>query len=496
MGTISNDFVTIEFKTKRQEKTAMKYMEVFNLNKVLYKGILNGKTTIHSNELECLSEEQINTLPECLMLVVAKNILDNEKANKLSFSPPKPHSILHNIFSTLLAKIEKADIPEIWFKYAYYELAYYYCIKENDFKYLHKYIFDENIDINDTYELCNSIMLNHYNELVEEEILYEENNYCDQFKMSKNYDEIISILPHMFKYLDKGVQEIYNAINSLGLDESSKSKYTYKLTKRNTEKLIRGALKYIDPSGNLLTEYINEKEEGRIKDDSDNILSAITLDNHFYVNDEEDYGINLYPKGNIRDVIDFMHEYGHLHEFLLDKKLYKKNILSEFISIYFELKTVEFLVNCGCEKEVMNLVESFRIDSNLKYALILYPLLINNNDKEINGTSYFENLYPEHIKSYALNTIYDFTNESDREAMFNIYTSTSNIIDGIEYLFGSFLADYAVNNLKSEEVLSIINNNLNEKNIYDVLRLFSINIEELNSKESKIKIKHLKDKTK
>ena len=500
MGSISNDFVTIEYETEEQELNAKKYIEVFNLNKVLYKGILNGKTIIHSDELICLPDELINSPPEALYYCVANNILESESINRLSFSPPKPYDIITGIFWTLLAKIEEVSMPETRWLDIYSELAYYYCIKENDFKYMNRYLFDKKINFDDIYEICKSIMLNHYNELIKEEIEYEETNYIDQFNLSKDYDAISKILPQMLKYLDNNIQEIYNSMDLLDLDESTKSEYTYKLSNKKLEKLVIRALEYIDHSGNLLKEYETIKREDRIHDDSENIIYAIHYGNHFYVDINGDYGISLYPTGCIRDFIDFMHEYGHLHEYRMNKESYEESLLSEFFSIYIELKSIEFIVNCeGYQKEIIDLVESFRTDGNLKYAAILYPLLINNKElsKNEDDISYFDNLYPEHVKSYMLNTIFNLTCELGTKGFFNIYTASSSISNGIKYFLSTYLATYAVNNLTTEEVLSIIkNNDLKEKNIYEVLEMFGINLEELSSKESKVKLKSKKKKTK
>lgn len=54
MNSISNDFVTIEYKNY-QEKCAKYCLETFNREPELYKALLNGKTSIHSDELPIIN---------------------------------------------------------------------------------------------------------------------------------------------------------------------------------------------------------------------------------------------------------------------------------------------------------------------------------------------------------------------------------------------------------------------------------------------------------
>ena len=180
-----------------------------------------------------------------------------------------------------------------------------------------------------------------------------------------------------------------------------------------------------------------------------------------------------------------MHEYGHLHEYVSNEYLRGSELLSEFASIYFEIKTVEFLINCGFQKEIVDLVESFRTDSNLKHAVYLYPILGNN--KGIDDTNYFDNLFPKQVKSYIQKVIYDLTKDSD--TIHNLNCESTSIADGIKYFFCTFLATYAANNFESEEVLSIIESSiLDDENIHNILKLLGIIKEKSSAKKNKVKI--------
>ena len=137
MNSISNDFVTIEYKNY-QEKCAKYCLETFNREPELYKALLNGKTSIHSDELPIINpidtEEEIKELNR---RSINSSIMKMNGVTDKYY--PFDNVSTKNIYNYMIEFIF-LNPSETWLEVIGASLAYDYYKMTKDFSYIKKHL--------------------------------------------------------------------------------------------------------------------------------------------------------------------------------------------------------------------------------------------------------------------------------------------------------------------------------------------------------------------
>ena len=474
MNTISNDFVTIEFETPEQEKIAKYYIDVFNLEPELYKGLLNGKNIIHSNELEKLEidDEEFSHYNENKGIII-DSIISLVGAKRITFCGFQ-RVMPETVYSDIIA-INFENTEGIRRLLIYYDLAYDYYCKENDSTYIKKYLYDDELSIKDIYYLCDYNVINHFDELLKEKIK------CDRLLLDKhphikdNLSEILEILQYMNNHT-------YNELDKLkSLFENNKK--ISKVNERKFNKLVMEALNYIDPTNKLVEEYLELKKNKKII--RTHSITGYEVSQFMYNKGNSE--IKVYINEDISDVITFIHEFAHYHYLITDRKLKQNNmIFTEYPSIYYEMKTAEFLEQKGYSKDEVTWAKGFRTISNNNSIQCLIPNLLcmkENNDKPL-GTFEIEPM-KKHIEKFIQEalptTLKNFPQMNEEEAkkklyLFFTYHMLEDITraeDELEYIIGTYLSRYSISLIKHPDTLRILDDITNNKRtLSDVFDMF------------------------
>ena len=477
MKSITNDFVTIEYRD--YQKGIAKYcLEVFNGEPELYKGILNGKTFIRSEELPSIdiTDEDKRFNKEVINWAIMRiNGIDNKWY-------PFDDSTNAMIYGFMMDYIYGSP-SEAWTKEIGMALAYDYFKKTKDFCYLQKHLYGDGITKDDIMDICTFNIENYYDDLLREKVDKDISALLKDENIIKNFDQIMNILAHVasnanykFESQNSSKEELYRKADT---------DPTPKINDLQFEILVREALKYIDPTDELLEEYLKCRRENRIEE-----RNAITGDeiSSFHTNGE-DYGITLYRSGNLKDVIDLVHEFSHLH--YVNKAKNKINTLfDEYPSIYYELKAAEYLSTVGYSEEDIFFITYSRSSSNLTNITYLYPEIQTaymNYDKlkeeyDLEPIKRMLNAHNEIMSVSYLEKETSFTKEEIEKMIPQLEIEVNNrkwatLREGnfskvLKYMVGTFLAEDAINNLEHENVLNILDIiTQDEYSLYEVLEM-------------------------
>ena len=464
MNKISNNFVTIEYSSEEERKTAEYYIYLFNKEPEFYKMILNGRTTIHNNELAELSFTTYKDayyekfLEEKNKEIIVESILRLENTPKQIFDEPSMSDIYHDVIFLHTTKPKKDDLLRI-----YYELGYYYYKQTNDFKYLKDYFYGGASLREQSEFIADYLVENMYDDLLKEKIRNDRRNTPTKY-MEENFSEIMKIV----EYIDNISKEEYSLY-----DKETKIPV---INDKEFKELVVGALNYIDPTNKLLEEYKKAHDEGRIienpaeKGKASNCFT-VALSDYFFtgrIKTSSGLGIELYKNNNLNDVRELIHEFGHFHY-----KLKHKNIFSECPSIYFELKTLEFLETIGYSKQEVLAIKKSRLENNRIMALMTLPNLFclsqngNKNYEECESKPVIE--YINHLVNNFIddNTIEDLhfikrvggiTRENKKllSMYYSLFTK-NQVTNRLAYIVGTYFSEYAVANLDHKFALKMLN---------------------------------------
>lgn len=464
MNKISNDFVTIEYNSKEERKIAKYYIKLFNEEPDFYKMILNGRTTIHSNELieirfpSYKDEYYENFLKKQNRETIIESFLKLENTPQQSFYEPSMSDVYYETIGLHTIKPSKDELSQI-----YYELGYYYYNLTKDFKYLKDYYYGKASLREQSDFIADYLVENMYDDLLKEKIRNDRRNTPTEY-MTENFPEIIKIV----EYIDKISKEEYSLY-----DKETKIPI---INDTEFKELVMGALNYIDPTNKLLEEYKQAYEEGRIieKPGEEGRISNcfnIATSEYFFsgkIKVSSGLGIELYKGNNLNDVREFIHEFGHFHY-----KLKHSNIFTECPSIYYELKALEFLEKIGYSKQEVLAVKKLRLENNRMLALMTLPNLFCLCQ---NGNKYYEECKSEPVKEYINylldNVIDDSTIEDlhfikrvggitrENKKLLSMYYSLftkDQVTDRLAYIVGTYFSEYAIANLDHKFALKMIN---------------------------------------
>lgn len=396
---------------------------------------------------------------------------------------------LCELYNILLAKntIPKNIWPQILYSYddndIYRKINEYYALENNDSKDISNY---EDIRILFAYARRKSRyeLLSEYIKTTIAKVLYN-GDYADLFTFN-NVDQLFGdIFDEVRMY-----EEQFSGING----------QLSKISKGKTIEIVKKILVSIDPSLEWLNIYSNMIKKNRIiyiNELSDNErkklrnkygLNEIRLsDNSFIATKEDGNYLLLDYKGNIKDVINTLHEFIHYVMFL-NGNFDISFMFEEFLSIFYELYAIDYLMNLGYSKMEGLLIFKERIMNAIsvdKESFILRKCaLFQLNNKLID-----REMFIEFIKE-AINNFNIIILINDEEVIIGSknaleYADTlcdilleklimnPDIFEKVgRYVIGTYLALWARESMKNDDrVLDIIKNyvdNIKDINPYDV----------------------------
>ena len=508
MSSISNEFVTIEYKNIYEKATANCFMKYINLDKEYYKGLLNGIEVIHAkklNPLFCILDKTDESKTTIIPLI-EKTILslNNIKAN-YNYRPTT--SNLYDDITTIISRSITADNENK----ICYELARDYYEKTKDFSYLKKFFFDMNINYDDLYDIIDYNIENHIDDLLVEKIAREKYALQHYPEIYENLMGVANISNSVRNIINTNILKIQESLDHLGSSVLNPFKPTI-INDDECDRLTKEALVYIDPTNKLLEEYFDLKKR-------DLIDIRHTQPNKPKINqfDPRTSKITLTRDGNLADVLTFVHELGHHHHFSMTTENYYPNpLFIEYPSIYFELKTAEFLIGKGYSKEEMEVIKSYRTlnnEGNNSYIFLVLSGVYDNKDRERDNFD-LSRLHKaiDNIKTMDRDIdVSEFSkkielseeetkNRIDRikkEKIYQLFIDNKNITETIKYLVGTYLAEFSINRHKHEDVLSILKDIMVEKrSVYSILENIGLNPEPLGFNQIKEEKKEVKEKKK
>lgn len=195
--------------------------------------------------------------------------------------------------------------------------------------------------------------------------------------------------------------------------------------------------------------------------------------------------ININRNFNYSDIVCLTHEFFHYtnaHGYL--ELTYNRYLLTEFISIYFELFSIRYLVNNGINKNEILYADRLKNTCDNSIFMSSYDWFLTSLYKYNTLDYNFINNYLYHLSFECYNyDVYSLL------SYFDYYHSEGKDIDDIvregfsddyRYIFGTMLAFYALDNCDVKSILYLnknINGYLGTLDIFDVLRMIGINLD-------------------
>lgn len=472
MGIIGNKFIAIEYNSENEKTLAAYFMHILNSDPNYFKGILNGLSTINAKELPSPSFNKLDRIH------LINYILEKNNANYICFSDVIPS--VNDVYLALM-KWFYHDPQDLAAQYIYYQLAYDYLIRTGENEYLKKHFYSDEFERSDISYLCAYEIQNCYEELLHEKI--------KSFQLSHLYTEIMSNIDTIYRVIDFTTNQRNRNQN--------KSVKIPKLSKRRFEELVVGVLTYIDPTNQLLEEYLELKNNDKIKPiygEPEKPCGYYEVVNRFTGKITDRY-INIYMRKNLADVKNLIHELGHyFYRNIEETKGNSNELLCEFPSIYFEKKALEYLVKVGYSEAIVEEIENERKKDNKKnldrFLPSLYCIECNTDIgeyhiEEVKKFADGHKVKPPsaRIEKYVL----DKDKRSVKKDYFRCLVGTLNTVDDdttiLKYLIGSYLATYSINNLPHEEVLRILEKvRCPNMNLTKMIKLVSIDEQDITNK--------------
>lgn len=477
MSSISNSFVTIEFEND-QRKEAEYLLKLFNSEPEFYKGLLNGKTSICSEDFIVYKDDDEEHRELNKFNVNRKIMRMNGVSDKVyPFDDRTNFSIYNSIMEYVYGNPSEVLVREIGIT-----LAYDYFKKTKDFEYLKNYLYEDGITDDDIMEICIFNIMNYYKDLLREKVHTDVLTLSNNKFVTDDFPGLMHVLNCVTTDVMTNIKSRFNPSNmSKEQVDMLRNSTIPKIDENQFENLVVGALKYIDPTNKLLDEYIKCRDENRIE-------PTFTPEetSFFYVNNNN-YGIKLYKYGNIEDVISLAHELGHMH-YRINNNHRGNELFDEYPSIYYELKTAEFLKTVGYSEDDVNNAMVFRLNNNISNLASLIPIMQSvhtNIDKDVEDydLSAFNNMIDKFERGLNISFLRQVCTEDEIEQLeeqlmtlkCSIIKSTTNLLYRLKYVVGTFFSKDAINNLKHEDALKILEDiTSNEYSLSDAFRIQGI----------------------
>ena len=312
-------------------------------------------------------------------------------------------------------------------------------------------------------------------------------------KLNYYLNEICNYLENENKFLLENIQLIsilndgfLQHIQSYNLDNETKRN---KLTFEDVFLLAREIVESIDK--NYLESF-------------DNLIKSGELDFSFEGAYEDSQCISMYKKDYVKQIININRAFNYndvwvlVHEFIHYTNSHKKSInkyyFAEFLSIYFEFYTIDYLLEKGINKEEIDYF--FRIKSAKRHSIIFlyYEIVLlaftkfGNLDEDTVSLlqCYLLNIEREVFEKECL-ILYNnlslvernYKEEINKEPKnFGGILSEEFITQNYRYILGTILAIYARKFSKFEDIV-YLNNHINEcddRSVYDICLSIGIDL--------------------
>lgn len=319
----------------------------------------------------------------------------------------------------------------------------------------------------------------------------------------EQYRKLNNYLNNIFIYLEKKDSFLLENINGIGILNEKFSKFIKNYSLEN--KIEENTLTFNDVY--LIARKIIEIINKDYLEKFDKLIETGQLDFSYnneyfdshYVNENGQDIININRIFNYGDVILLIHEFIH---YTNDKEKYSINryLLTEFLSIYFELYSINFLIDnkniSKNEIDYFDRLTSTKKKSNrfswYESVLLAYEKFGSIDNNSVNLLKeYYLKIKEEQFNKECLNVLNnleriekEYNEKIKYEKQFNINELTSKLCFNLEadyrYILGTILAFYAIKYCKIEDIV-YLNDHINDEkyaymDIYEILLSIGIDL--------------------
>lgn len=323
------------------------------------------------------------------------------------------------------------------------------------------------------------------------------NTYNYLLEIASNYFKKHDIL--LFNNFDKFLSDLTAKITVSNLLSQNNTKFdSPKITKEDFENLFYDFLKIIKAPNTWKELYCDLKRQNRIlfKKDYKGISKC-------YKDNDGIYKIKVISDGTIKDFITFVHEFAH---YISLQTGVSQFFLSEFPSIYYENLAALYLIQIGYNEDVIKAAIKYRNQNNYDIYNSLFGLLRDIFKYNKNGPILKEEKIKLHKKRMEANnqlklellktfedkgipiTNNDFfkpdnlnieklANDECDENILNFIKNGLLVLNGYQYLVGSYLSDKLLEKNFDEEILSKMINittNLSQFNLDELVNYLEL----------------------
>lgn len=321
-----------------------------------------------------------------------------------------------------------------------------------------------------------------------------------EFKELNRYLEmIVKSLEYEDQFLLNNLFSIHNLMYDFGIEvDIDCNEYNIQenqLTFNDVFLMGSEIIKNINPK--YLKQYNELIKSGILDFSYENSYSS----NHYVFFNTKKYGlININRNFNYSDVIVLIHEFIHSLNCNTDDINNNIYLLTEFISIYFELYATKYLIKSGINIEEIDFYFRLRDLRNQRNNLLDYSemLYIYNNFGSIDSKSIelaneylfdvdveylydtcksFLNYFQKQEKDYFRDIKYE--KKYDEQEFANNYLNLM-FKDNYRYALGSIFAYYSLDNVDMSNIIKLNDNikGYKEKDIIEILRNIGIDLED------------------
>lgn len=328
----------------------------------------------------------------------------------------------------------------------------------------------------------------------------------------ETYNFLLELTVYFIKENDFYFLENMSSVTTMMLNQSLNTILTQ--VSGNTDKLPSISLEELEKLFYEFLEYINAPESWKQKYDDLKNSDRITfenqvdnIDNSMCYKDKNDIlRLMISTDGTIKSFCTFVHEFIHYISWPKSQLQNQNFSITEFPSIYFEKLSAEFLKNKGYQSNIVDKIISDRKENNLLIYMgvsnLFYDLLnfIKNGPikrqskieswennfriiqetkeklakmREENGETMDSNF----LERPNIDTPSFIDNDCDT-LIVNFIENGFLIINGYQYLLGTFLADEVLSQTKTDSTaidrMINITNELGNINLQNILTLFNI----------------------
>lgn len=255
--------------------------------------------------------------------------------------------------------------------------------------------------------------------------------------------------------------------------------------------LAREIIETIDK--NYLIDFDNLIQSGTLDFSYDNA----NIDSHYtsmYINNELIPSININREFNYDDVCILIHEFIHYTNGKEKNYSENRNYFTEFLSIYFEIYTIEYLLKKGINKEELDYLSRIKILMHHSKIFNHYEIVLLAFVKFGNLDSYTVSLLQQYFCNInkelfdkECSTLYKnlcIVEESYKDEieenpnMLGSILSDAFITTNYRYILGTLLAIYAYKYSNFDDIVYLNNhiNDYNDKSVYDICSSIGIDL--------------------